>query len=133
MEKADRFDMPENYDPMKAKFLRGTLQEEGEFIVDFQDEIIDRYLEEHSSVLRSRRGFSVDPSGEGYRLNIHFVKYLRFLDIKGKQGVAQNQLMLYNRVVFGRLNSIAGKLQYGYTEDIKQLLQKYYDNLQIPS
>jgi len=133
MEKAERFDMPENYDPMKAKFLRGTLQEEGEFIVDFQDEIMARYLDERSGTLKSQRGFSVQPSGEGYRLDIHFVKYLRFLDIKGKQGVDKSQLTLYNRVVFGRLGAIAGKLQYGYTEEIKSLLQKYYDNLQIPS
>lgn len=130
MNKADRFAAPDQ-DPLEKKFLQGTLQEEAEFIIDYQDEIIDRYLQEREGTLRKSRGFKVQASGEGFRLDIHFVKYLRFIDIKGKSGVAKDQLILYNRVVYGRLNSIANKIQYGYTDDIKALLANYYGDLKI--
>ena len=130
MNKADRFAAPDQ-DPLKKKFLQGTLQEEGEFIIDYQDEVIDRHIDEQKGTLRRLRGFKVQASGEGFRLDIHFVKYLRFLDMKGKDGVKKDQLNLYNRVVYGRLNSIANKIQYGYTDDIKALLEKYYGNRKI--
>lgn len=126
MNKADRFAAPDQ-DPLKKKFLQGTLQEEGEFIIDFQDEVIDRYLQEHKGTLRRMRGFKVQPSGEGFRLDIHFVKYLRFHDIQGKEGVPKDQLMLYNRLIYGRLSSIASVIQFGYTDEIKALMAKYYE------
>lgn len=131
MEKAERFNSSEAEDPMKAKFLQGTLQEEGEFIVDFQDEVIGKYLQVRTNNIRHLRGFKVEPSGEGYRLNLRFVKYLRFLDIQGKEGIPKTKLILYNRVVFGRLASTANKLQFGYTKEIKQMMERYYDKLQI--
>lgn len=127
MDKATRFNGAD-YDPLKAKFLRGTLQEEGEFIVDYQDEVISRQLVERTAQLKTKRGFSVTESGEGYKLDIHFLKYLRFLDIKGVEG---EQVILYNRLVYGRLTKIASTLQFGYTDEIKAMMAEYYDNLQL--
>lgn len=127
MDKATRFNGAD-YDPLKAKFLRGTLQEEGEFIVDYQDEVISRQLVERTAQLKTKRGFSVAESGEGYKLDIHFLKYLRFLDIKGVEG---EQVILYNRLVYGRLTKIASTLQFGYTDEIKAMMAEYYDNLQL--
>lgn len=130
MNKADRFNAPDQ-DPLKSRFVQGTLQEEGEFITDFQEETIGRFLLERSGNLKLQRGFTVTPNGEGFKLDLRFLIYLRFLDIKGKHGVAKDQLILYNRVIYGRLSNIANTIQYGYTEATKAMMAKYYDQLKI--
>jgi hypothetical protein len=130
MNKADRFSSPDQ-DPLKARFLQGTLQEEGEYITDFQEEVMGRHLITRTGNLRIHRGFKVTKSGEGFKLDIRFLKYLRFLDMKGKEGVPKEQLILYNRVIYGRLSNIASTIQYGFTDSMRELMAKAYKDLKI--
>lgn len=130
MNKADRFSSPEQ-DPLKAKFLQGTLQEEGEYITDFQEEVMGKFLTTRTGTLRSNRGFNVTQSGEGFKLDMRFVKYLRFIDIHGKEGAPKEQLILYNKVIYGRLSNIANTIQFGFTDSMRELMAKAYKDLKI--
>ena len=130
----------------ERRFIAQVLATEGKNIHDEQTAAIEKHNLHREGLLRARRGYSVKGAGSFYsgHLEIHFVKYLRFHDMKQKNNpkaatsilgvekatrTRRQQYHLYNRIVFGRMNAIANKLMYGFTEEVKQQLSEEY---QIP-
>ncbi len=130
----------------ERRFIAQVLATEGEKINQEQSAAIEKHNLYREGLLKDRRGYSVKGTGSFYsgHLEVHFVKYLRFHDMKrvnnpkaaasilGVEKATRSrrqQYHLYNRIVFGRMNAIANKLMYGFTEEVKQQLAEEY---QIP-
>ena len=104
---------------VKPKFVDQILNEEADIIKGLQMDVADEWgLNDDSGELReSLRGhFSVTQLGEGTRLTMRYVKYLRFIDmpwvVSRKKG-----LHLYNRIVFGRVyNDTHLRLRLAYRQ-----------------
>ena len=82
-------------------------------------------------------------------LELSFVKYLRFHDMKPKNRFSSSnkradgyysilgvekatrtrrrQYHLYNRIIFGRMSAIAARLNVGFTEEVKKQLAEDYE------
>ncbi|WP_320998109.1 hypothetical protein [Butyricimonas paravirosa] len=104
---------------VKPKFVDKILAEEAEVIKGLQMEAADDWgLNDDSGELRkSLRGhFSVTQLGEGTRLTMRYVKYLRFIDMPWV-ATRKKGLHLYNRIVFGRVyNDTYLRLKLAYRE-----------------
>jgi|GEM_PF-842708 hypothetical protein len=104
---------------VKPKFVDQILKEEAEIIKGLQMEVADDWgLKDDSGELRkSLRGhFSVTQLGEGTRLTMRYVKYLRFIDMPWVAS-RKKGLHLYNRIVFGRVyNDTHLRLRLAYRE-----------------
>lgn len=90
---------------VKPKFVDQILKEEAEIIKGLQLDVADEWgLNDDSGELReSLRGhFSVTQLGEGTRLTMRYMKYLRFIDMPWVAS-RKKGLHLYNRIVFGRV------------------------------
>ncbi len=130
----------------ERRFIAQVLATEGEKINQEQSAAIEKHNLYREGLLKDRRGYSVKGTGSFYsgHLEVHFVKYLRFHDMKRvnnpKAAVSilgvekatrsrRQQYHLYNHIVFGRMNAIANKLMHGFTEEVQQQLAEEY---QIP-
>lgn len=124
-------------DELRRRFMEEVLQDSAEIIFEQQAANAAQKLKRRSGKLLDDRTKKVDKSGElGQKLELAAVKYLRFQDI-GRQPDekkthrfknvrrrkrSNNSVQLYNRIIYGRLANIAGRLQYGFTEEvIKQM------------
>lgn len=124
-------------DELRRRFMQEVLQDNAEFISEEQEKNAALKLKKQSGKLLSDRSKKNEKAGElGQKLELAAVKYLRFQDIgritKSKEKLNQRgsrkskssrkSVNLYNRVIYGRLANIAGRLQYGFTEEvIKQM------------
>ena len=104
---------------VKPKFVDKILTEEAEIIKGLHLETVDDWgLNDDSGELRkSLRGhFSVTQLGEGTRLTMRYVKYLRFIDMPWV-ATRKKGLHLYNRIVFGRVyNDTYLRLRLAYRD-----------------
>lgn len=122
---------------LKQRYLKKVLMYEGLAIrKDQQAKIGSEDLYQTGAMERT---ISVDVVQADYTsgdLELSFVKYLRFLDIKPKSKLSKYKRKgakrttgrkksygLYNRIVFGHFNNIISKLAYGYTEEVKAKLR----------
>ena len=129
----------------EKKFVAWVLAKEAKVIEEEQTKAIDKYDLNRSGIMRNRRTYSVRGAGSWMSgaLDISIVKYLRFHDmrkdhIKGGYYTImgdhnekatkkrRRQYHLYNRIVFGRMNAIAARLNVGFTEQIKKQLAEEY-------
>jgi hypothetical protein len=130
----------------ERRFIAQVLATEGKEILEEQSAAIEKHNLYREGLLSDRRGYSVKGAGSFYsgHLEIHFVKYLRFHDMKRKNNPKaaatilgfekatrsrRHQYHLYNRIVFGHMNSITNQLMHGFTDEIKSKLSGEY---QIP-
>lgn len=109
---------------VKPKFVDQILKEEAEIIKGLQMEVADDWgLKDDSGELRkSLRGESLQGNlyvtqlGDGTRLTMRYVKYLRFIDMPWVAS-RKKGLHLYNRIVFGRVyNDTHLRLRLAYRE-----------------
>ncbi|HPE43112.1 MAG TPA: hypothetical protein PKV88_03440, partial [Bacteroidales bacterium] len=108
-----------------------------------QTKAIDKYDLNRSGIMRNRRTYSIKGAGNWMSgtLDMSFVKYLRFHDMRrdnikggyytimGNEAATRKRLRqyhLYNRIVFGRMNAIATRLNVGFTDAIKKQLAEEY-------
>ena len=130
----------------EKKFVAWVLAKEAKNIEQEQTKAIDKYNLNRSGIMRNRRTYYIRGAGSwmsGF-LEISIVKYLRFHDMRrdkmaggyytimGNQNEKatrkrRRQYHLYNRIVFGRMNAIAARLNVGFTEEIKQQLAQEYE------
>ncbi len=129
----------------EKKFVAWVLAKEAKNIEQEQTKAIDRYGLNRSGIMRNRRTYFIRGAGSWMSgaLDISIVKYLRFHDMRrdnikgGYYTIFGNheekatrkrrrQYHLYNKIVFGRMNAIAARLNVGFTEEVKnQLAQEY--------
>lgn len=120
----------------KPRFIDKILREEAEIIKKLQLEVVNDYhLEDNTGTLREflQGHFSVAELGEGTRLTLSYVKYLRFLDMPWVTS-RKDGLHLYNRIVFGRVyNDTRTRIMYaykdGFTEEAIEEIRKAMYNL----
>lgn len=137
-----RFSDRGNSSILEKKFIARVLEIEGRQIIDEQSKTIDKHGLIRDRLMRERRGFRVNEAGSFFagNLEIYFVKYLRFHDMKRrilkhasdkrKSTKRIRSYKLYNPIVFGRLNAIASRLMFGFTEEVKNELAQEHN---IPS
>lgn len=116
-----------NLDSMaERKYVHKLLRETGESILRKQTEVIDEYRLLFTGEMRKQRRWDTREIGDaGADLEIHYLKYLRFLDMKTLRGQRKAKVYhLYNRVLFGHLAGLRRKLLFGYTEDVKRAIIK---------
>lgn len=111
-------------DMAERKYLHDTLKETGDSILKKQTEVIQQYRLFRSGELKERRRWDIRDT----TLGIHFVKYLRFLDMRKlsdrKKARAYN---LYNRILFGHLSGLRRKLMYGFTQEVRDKIIKHLE------
>ena len=85
--------------------------------------------------MQDKLNYAVEGSTDKYSgdLQISFIKYLRFLDMKkkhqsgktekGKLIKRRRQYHIYNRIIFGHYSEIYTQLAYGFTEEVKAQLR----------
>ncbi len=119
--------------------MEEVLQDNAEIIFEQQAANATQKLKRRTGKLLDDRTKSVEKSGElGQKLELAAVKYLRFHDI-GRQPDdkkthryknvrrrkrSNKSIQLYNRIIYGRLANIAGRLQYGFTEEIIKQMEE---------
>lgn len=129
---------------IEKRFVAQVLSSEGNKIWDEQTRAIDKYGLYREGIMRNQRGYRLKGDSSFYNgnLEVYFVKYLRFHDMRKDKMVKpavsilgvekatkerRRQYHLYNRIVFGRMNSISARLMWGLTEDVKQQLAQEYN------
>lgn len=104
---------------VKPKFVDQILKEEADIIKSMQMDVVDEWdINDSSGELRNclRGHFSVTELGNGARLTMRYVKYLRFIDMPWVAS-RKKGLHLYNRIVFGRVyNDTHLRLRLAYRE-----------------
>ena len=139
----ERFGMRGKLNFDQRKFIAHVLAIEGNIIYDEQTKAIDKYGLNRSGIMRKQRGYRIrgTASFTNPHLEVYFVKYLRFHDMRrdnmrggyhtifGEEATKKRrrQYHLYNRIVFGRMNAIANRLMYGFTEEVKRELAAEYN------
>lgn len=114
------------------KFVQNVLQEEAAAIEQQQARVINRFGLKDSGNMLTDRTHSVKAEGGSGSVELKFRIYLRFHDMKkkpGANGKRAKAFPLYNKVLFGHLAEIQKRLQFGFTEKVKQQLA---GELQIP-
>ncbi len=108
---------------IKTQFVSSVLRETAEKIRQQQQKTaVDWGLFETGELYKMLVGhFSVGNIEGGGKLDMHYLTYARFLDMKNpRRQVRKQGYHIYNRIVFGRLyNSALPRLKYGFTDDIK--------------
>mgnify|MGYP003630849107 CR=1 FL=1 len=121
---------------LEQRYIDKILNQEGKAIWKAQKAAISKYgLKRHSGQLQDKLNYVVEGSTDKYSgdLQISFIKYLRFLDMKkkhqsgktekGKLIKRRRQYHIYNRIIFGHYNEIYTQLAYGFTEEVKAQLR----------
>ena len=106
----------------KDRFVQDTLQKEGRKMIELQTAQIDKVLNVRTgNLLRSR----TVRTGNGILTFTHPI-YERYLDIPERtaSGRKKKSRRIHNRYTFGTFQSIARRLMYGYTEEVKNLYKK---------
>ena len=85
-----------------------------------QDKVISRYNVRKMIPEITRRRISVS----GNRLTVTHPIRQRFIDMKTIRGQRQRAVQLHNKILYTHFNSIVGRLAYGFTEDVKNLIAK---------
>jgi hypothetical protein len=107
------------------QFVSEVLKEDAEFILQLQLKIAKKYdIFKSGDLQRSltKSAIGEQNQGTGKKLTIKYIKQLRFLDMYDVRRKIR-RYRLYNRVVFGIIyNRTIGKLIYGYTDEVKEIL-----------
>ena len=112
---------------IRKRFVGQVLQEEGDRLIKNQRAIMEKRLQFHSGHLVNRRQLIViSNEGTDGKLSFSHINYERFLDMKRtinrkrttgtrvKQGYR-----IHNRFIYGTYFSIAQRLMYDFTDEIK--------------
>lgn len=139
---------------IKKEFVAGILKRDDEYIRKEQAEVIDTYLHPKTGNLaadiRQTSMSKILKAPGAWMLQVSFLKYLRFLDIRSNRREAGNKayisihgnyelrhkqmrlrrnLALYNRVIFGRLyNETQRDIKFGFTDEIKEEITKQLES-----
>ncbi len=152
MDKA-KFQARGNLSFEEKKFVSWVLSKEANIIEQMQTDAINKYDLNRTGLMKNARTYRIKGAG-GYmsgHLEISFVKYLRFHDMKPKERISSSekrlggyysimgseratkklrrQYHLYNKIVWGRMNALTYQLNVGFTEQVKKQLAEEY---QIP-
>lgn len=111
----------------EKRFVQLTLSEEGKELVIAHKKAIGRFLKQNTGQTAQRITMQVKASGMGGELQIQHLARQRFLDMKTRQtknGKKRKRAFpIHNRILFGQLNSIIGRLKFGFTQEVKRTLQ----------
>lgn len=121
---------------IKQRFVDKILQEEADNIKKTQLEIVtdwgipDSLGEKNWNILRGN--FSIKENGSGTRLTMHYVKYVRFIEMNNRFNTLGRGFHLYNKVVFGRIyNDTRMRLSYAYSDGIRaELIEEIRKSMQ---
>lgn len=121
---------------IRTEFIKRILKEEGQEIDRDQLAAIDKYLQFRTGRLRNDRKQTVEHDGgfDGQLTLTHPIRE-RFLDIKPKnldqrkKRKRRKAYPIHNRIIFGRLNKIAYKLNYGLTQEVADEIKSDLKNL----
>ncbi len=114
---------------LERKFVRKVLMDEGQEFVAGHRQAIKRLLNS-SGVLGGALSMQVSESGNtGGSLSISHAKRQRFLDMKTRKlttggTVRKKAYTIHNKELFGRLNNIIGQLSFGFTQSVKEKIQR---------
>jgi hypothetical protein len=115
-------------DQLRKAFMREVLNEDITYIKEEQQVVAEYYQlfepRTTGNLLNSiRNKFTLSDQGLGFKAEINYVKYIRFLDMKHVQQ-KRKSYHLYNRIIWGVLfNRTTDKLLYGFTEEVKDRLR----------
>lgn len=125
---------------LRRRFLQETLEDNADIIYQEQEREAAAKLVKRTGNLTSKRTRSIEPKGQaGQALELGVIKYLRFHDIRGRDtrnrrkgsfkrpketSKSKKAVQIYNRIIYGRLANIAGRVQYGFTQEIIDLMEK---------
>ncbi len=112
---------------IKKRFVTQIFDRDAKFIGKEQAQVVEDYnlfgknkVMYNTLINQSQGHFDVKAEGTGGSLTMHYLKYLRFLDIKDVRR-KRSSYHLYNKIVFGRIyNETISGLKYGYTKAVKQ-------------
>lgn len=111
----------------EKRFVQLTLKEEGQEIVQAHKKAINRFLSQDTGRTGQSINMQVKPQGMGAELQITHLARQRFLDMKTRETKSgkkrKRAFPIHNRILWGHLNQIVGRLKYGFTEEIKRTLQ----------
>lgn len=123
---------------IRTEFIKRVLQEEGREIDKLQVSAIDKYLHFRTGRLRDDRKQMVEQqSGMDGKLTLLHPIRERFLDIKPKNISSRKNRKrrkaypIHNRIIFGRLNKIAYKLNYHLTKEVADEIKADLQNLEF--
>lgn len=105
-------------DHIGKKFIDRVLKDEGHEMIRAQDKVISRHNVRKIVPEISRRRISVSNNKLVF---VHPIRQ-RFIDMKSIRGQRQKAIQLHNKILYSRFNSIVGKLAYGFTEDMRNLI-----------
>jgi len=118
---------------IRGQFVSAVLRETAEMIQDRQMRVVKEWSLFDSRAMENQiKGhFSVNDAAGGGSLTMRYLTYTRFLDMRDpRRSVKREGYHLYNRIVFGVLyNPTINTLQWGLTEDVKQVIHKEMESI----
>ncbi len=113
---------------LKQKYILQVLTDEGNNMVDAHKKSISSHVSS-SGKLGAGIHMNVQQSGAGGKLTIKHLARQRFLDMKTRvnsdgQKVRKRRFPIHNKIVFGFSNVLIRRVAFGFTEEVKQQLQK---------
>lgn len=110
---------PANF--IAQKYIDQVLQETAQEIYERQERVAADSTVDVDDILRTRK-YHVTPGQLSLSHNIE----MRFLDMKPRWKNLR-QVKLYNSQIWGEFNILAGKIAYGFTENIRQTIAQRYN------
>jgi hypothetical protein len=117
-------------DRIKQQFVSKLLAKEAKAIGAEQARVVAEWnLFKSKSLYRllinqEQGHFSINNAEGGQKLTVHYLKYLRFLDIP-KIRKRRKEYHLYNRIVFGHLyRPLLQGLRFGFTDEVKAAISE---------
>lgn len=113
---------------IKKQFVKEILADEGKRFKRNQGMAMAKLLTFHTNNSIRRRSTEVtSQSNYGGKLSITQQANVRFLDIKGskktKRRKRKKAYSIYNRFAYGHYFSVANRVMYEFTEDVRQRIK----------
>ncbi|UOY07705.1 hypothetical protein L0P88_03940 [Muricauda sp. SCSIO 64092] len=107
---------------IEQKYIDRVLRYQGEEMLRQQDRVISRYGVRKTIPEISRRRISVSNSK---LTGVHPIRQ-RFIDMKTIRGQRQKAVHIHNKIIYSGFNAIVGRLAFGLTQDVKNLIANDY-------
>ena len=105
----------------KRKFIIEVMRDDAIEIELKQNKIANEWNLFESGSLKSsiKRAFSVASSGDGAKMTLNYVKYIRFLDMSDIIRKKRGGFEIYNRILFGiTYKHTIQLIRFGFTDQI---------------
>ncbi|MFI1770982.1 hypothetical protein [Thalassobellus citreus] len=103
---------------INEKYTQRVLKQEASNIFSAQERVLNRFNPKFKKTILEKRKFTVT----GTALVVEHSIMQRVIDMKNIRGRKQKAIPNHNTIIYGHFNNIINQLQFGLTDDVRNLI-----------